>query len=101
MRVRIEPSALTDLIEAYEFYQRSEEPVGDYFLASLFSDIESLADLGGIHRKEYRNAHRSLSRNFPFAIYYIVAGDEVVVRAVLDCRRHPSWIRNRLKNETR
>ncbi len=97
MRVRIEPSALNDLVEAYEFYEQNEQAVGDYFLASLFSDIESLGIFGGIHRKEYRNLHRALSRNFPFAIYYTFANDEVVVRAVLDCRKNPSWIRSRMR----
>jgi plasmid stabilization system protein ParE len=97
MRVRIEPSALTDLVEAYEFYEQSEQALGEYFLTSLFSDIESLGIFGGIHRREYRNLHRCLARTFPFAIYYTVAGDEVVIRAVLDCRRNPSWIRGRIK----
>ena len=55
MRVRIEPSALTDLVEAYEFYEQSEQALGEYFLTSLFSDIESLGIFGGIHRREYRS----------------------------------------------
>ncbi len=98
MRVRIEAAARNDLIDGYCFYERSEQGVGDYFLAMLYSDIESLRILGGIHSKEYKNLHRALSRKFPFAIYYTVDNDEVVVRAVLDCRRRPSWIRERMKN---
>jgi len=98
MKLRIEAAARDDLIEGYHFYEDREEGVGDYFLATLYSDIESLKTLGGIYRKEYKNLYRALSRKFPFAIYYTVANEEVVVRAVLDCRRDPSWIRKRIKN---
>ncbi len=96
MKVRIEAPARNDLVQGYEFYEESEEGLGEYFLASLYADIESLRIFGGIHRKEYSSLHRALSRKFPFAIYYAVEMGEVVVKAVLDCRRDPSWIRKRL-----
>jgi hypothetical protein len=38
-----------------------------------------------------------LARRFPFAVYYRVESDGVVVYAVLDCRRDPAWTRERLK----
>lgn len=97
MKVRIEAPARNDLVQGYEFYEESEEGLGEYFLATLYSDIESLRIFGGTHRKEYKFLHRALSSKFPFAIYYGVQKDEVVVKAVLDCRRHPSWIRTRIK----
>jgi len=31
------------------------------------------------------------------AVYYTKAADEVVVYAVVDCRRNPAWIRRRLR----
>jgi len=40
--------------------------------------------------------YRSLSRRFPFAIYYKVNGSVVQIYAVLDCRRDPVWIERRL-----
>ena len=45
------------------------------------------------------NVHRSLSKRFPFAIYYHVEADVVRVRAILDCRRNPSWIRRRVRGQ--
>ncbi len=98
MRVFIEAAARNDLIDGYHFYEQSERGVGDYFLSTLYSEIESLRIFAGIHRKEYKELYRALSRKFPFSIYYTLETDEVVVRAVLDCRRNPSWIRERIKN---
>ena len=76
----------------------AKKALGNIFLACLYSDVESLRIFGGIHRKVYKNLQRALSKRFPFAIYYTVGNDAIIVRAILDCRRNPSWVRSRLKN---
>jgi hypothetical protein len=98
MRLQVLDAARDDLVAGYNFYEAQEQGVGDHFLACLFSDVESLRIFGGIHRRVYKNLQRSLSKRFPFAIYYTVANDAVIVHAILDCRRNPSWIRTRLSN---
>ena len=95
MKIEILDEAQQDLIEGFQFYETRETGVGSYFLDCLFSDIDSLLLFAGIHRVVY-GYHRSLSKRFPFAIYYDVIGDLIRVHAILDCRRNPSWIRKRL-----
>ena len=98
MRVRILASAIQDLSDGKEFYDRQELGVGDYFQDCLFSDIDSLVLYGGIHRKVF-GYHRLLSRRFPYAIYYRVeSGEVIVVYRVLDCRRDPRRIRRSLQH---
>lgn len=96
MKLEILEAAREDLIEGFHFYERSEQGIGEYYLTCLYSDIESLRIFGGIHRRVHKNLYRSLSKRFPFAIYYTVENEIILVRAVLDCRRNPSWIRVRL-----
>lgn len=91
----ISSDAEDDLIEGYWFYERQSIGLGDYFRSCLISDIESLAYYGGVHEIVF-NYHRSLSKRFPFTIYYRVDGDTGTVVAVLDARRSPQWIRWRL-----
>ena len=98
MKLELLDLAQGDLIEGYHFYESQEAGLGTYFLDTLYSDIDSLQILGGIHRKAYKNLHRALSKRFPFAIYYTVESATVCVRAVVDCRRNPSWIRQYLGN---
>jgi len=95
MRIRILSAAETDLEEGYRFYESQSPGLGSYFLDSLYSDIDSLEYFGGIHQVVF-GYHRQLSKRFPFGVYYRVIDDMVVVFAVLDCRRNPSWIRGRL-----
>jgi len=95
MRIRILSIAEEDLEEGYRFYESQSPGLGSYFLGSLYSDIDSLAYFGGIHQIVF-GYHRQLSKRFPFAVYYRIIDDVVVVFAVLDSRRNPSWIRERL-----
>jgi len=88
--VRVLTSALNDLARVRTFYDAQGEGLGDYFLDSVFADIDSLALYGGIHRRIF-GFHRLLARRFPFAIYYKVDDDGLaIVYRVLDCRQNPA-----------
>lgn len=89
MKLRILPSAKHDLEHGRDFYDRQEGGLGDYFLDSLFSDIDSLQLYAGVHAKVF-DCHRLLAKRFPFAVYYKVDGDICIVWRVLDCRQNPA-----------
>lgn len=97
MPVRIARSAETDLLEGYAFYEEQQPGIGEYFLDSLFADIDALVLFAGIHPKPDGRLHRTLAKRFPFAIYYAVQDDIATVVAVLDCRQNPVSITERLK----
>jgi plasmid stabilization system protein ParE len=95
MIIRVLDEAERDLIDGYRFYEMQDQGLGDYFLDSLFSDIDSLHLYAGIHPIHF-GWHRLLSKRFPFAIYYRLEQTVIQVWAVLDCRQDPSKIRDRL-----
>ena len=95
MRIQLLDEAEKDLVDGFAFYEGNSEGLGDYFLDSLFADIESLRIYFGIHPLHF-GCHRLLAKRFPFAIYYRVANDVIRVYAILDCRRDPAWVRERL-----
>lgn len=95
MRVQVLDEATADLADGFRFYERQAGGLGEYFLDSLWSDILSLRIYGGVHAI-YNGYHRLLSKRFPYAVYYRIEGGIARVRAVLDCRRNPKWISERL-----
>jgi plasmid stabilization system protein ParE len=95
MKVEILDEAQEDLLDGCRFYECQSAGLGNYFLDSLFSDIDSLQIYAGIHSVHF-GYYRLLSKRFPFAIYYRVVRKTVRVYAVLDCRRDPAWICDRL-----
>lgn len=92
-KVQIAPSAEGDLLNGYAFYELQDPGVGDYFLQSLASDIESLGLYAGIHPKSHLGLYRTASKRFPFSIYYQFDGKLATVAAVLDARRDPKTLR--------
>ena len=96
MKIEILDEAQQDPIEGFHFYEKRESGLGSYFLDCLFSDIDSLILYAGIHRIVF-GYYRLLSKRFSFAIYYSVEHDVARVHAVLDCRRNPTLIRRRLR----
>ncbi len=97
VRIVLLRSAVDDLIRGREFYETQDEGLGDYFEEALAADIESLRLFAGIHALVH-GYHRMLSARFPYAVYYEVVEKTIRVRAVLDCRRDPQWIRSRLRH---
>jgi hypothetical protein len=94
--IRIAEEALDDLDEGFWFYESQEAGLGDYFASCLRGDISGLQISAGIHRMQYRDYRRLLSRVFPYAVYYTWSDGVAVVWAVVDCRRNPEWIRGHL-----
>jgi plasmid stabilization system protein ParE len=97
VKIVIQSSALADLAEGFDFYEGNEPGQGGYFLDSLFSDIDSLQLYAGIHPIHFGKYHRLLSKRFPCGIYYRVEENTILIRAVLDLRRAPEWVKRRLQ----
>ena len=49
MKIVIQSSALADLADGFDFYERNEPGLGSYFLDSLYADIDLLKFYAGIH----------------------------------------------------
>jgi len=96
VKIEILAEAQQDLLDGYHFYERQGAGLGEYFLESLFSDIDSLQIYAGVHASHW-GYYRLLAKRFPYAVYYRVAGTTIRIQAVLDCRRNPVWLRDRLR----
>lgn len=95
MQIEILDQAERDLVAGYRFYETQSTGLGEYFLDTLYSEIDSLLFFAGRHRI-ISGYHRLLSRTFPYAVYYRVRGSTVRIWAVVDCRRNPEWVRKKL-----
>ena len=96
MKIEVLTDAKEDLFSGYLFYELQETGIGDYFLDSISSDIDSLLIHHGYHR-QFFGFHRLIAKTFPFSIYYRVVGETIFVDAVIDQRRDPESIRKHLE----
>jgi hypothetical protein len=99
MKVEILPEAKFDLNEAYWFYERLNEGLGEYFLSSVESDILGLRFFRG-HHMQVGRYFRLVADKFPFSIFYTLQEDAIQVHAVIDQRRDPAWIEDQLETRS-
>lgn len=95
MDIRLLDGAKEDLRNGWFFYERQAPGLGDRFLDAIEADVRQLPAYAGIHL-QVDGFHRMLVKRFPFALYYLIEEGSIDIYAVLDCRRDPSWIRDRL-----
>jgi hypothetical protein len=60
MRITVLDEAEQDLVDGYRFYEANGAGLGDYFLDSVFSDIDSLQVYAGVHAR-HCGFHRLLA----------------------------------------
>lgn len=98
MTINVLDSAEEDILHAMYFYEHQSNGLGNYYLDSIMSDIESLYIYAGIHMKIW-GYYRLLSKRFPYSIYYKVVDETIFVYAILDNRREPRLTQKRLESK--
>lgn len=95
MPIRLLDGAKEDLRNGWFFYERQAPGLGDGFLDAVEADVRQLPAYAGIHL-QVDGFHRMLIRRFPYALYYLIEEGSIDIYAILDCRRDPTWIREKL-----
>ena len=93
-RLVAEPRVDLDVAAAYQWYQNEEPGLGLAFLDQLLATYDRIAT-GPLQYQDLRSGiRRALLRRFPYAVYFAVEGDFVVVLAILHVSRDPAeWQR--------
>jgi len=84
-----------DIYLSEAFYEEQSQNLGTYFYNSIISDLDTLKFYAGIHAK-YFGFYRMLTKRFPYAIYYEIKDEIVIVHAVLHTRKDFKAIKDRL-----
>ena len=97
MAVRIEftPEASEDVAEAFSWYEGQRAGLGREFEEYVDRAVAIIRSMPLAGTPVHRMLRRSLVARFPFALYYAVEDEVVVVRAVLHHRRDPRTWRRR------
>lgn len=89
-RLVAEPAADQDVEAAFEWYQSEREGLGLEFLDELRAAYGRVSE-GPLKYREIRSGiRRALLRRFPYAVYFSVEPDTVVILAVLHAHRDPA-----------
>ena len=95
-RLISEPPADVDVEAAFEWYENERQGLGLEFLDELRAAYNRIADSPLKYQELRGGIRRALLRRFPYAVYFAIEGDVVIVVAVLHASRDPAqWQRLR------
>jgi hypothetical protein len=90
MRYSFHPHAVAELNEAIDYYEELQSGLGLEFAKEIFSSIHRII--------EYPTAWSTLSKNtrrFPYGIIYHILDNEILIIAVMQLNRKPSYWKTR------
>jgi plasmid stabilization system protein ParE len=88
-RVRLRPGAERDLREARNWYGEQAPGLGEEFLRAVDAALSALPRHPERHPTVHGDIRRALLRKFPYAVFYLVEENRIVVLACLHVRRDP------------
>ncbi|HEX7406103.1 MAG TPA: type II toxin-antitoxin system RelE/ParE family toxin [Candidatus Binatia bacterium] len=95
-RLISEPRADLDVEAAFEWYEKERPGLGLEFLDELRAAYNRIVDNPFKYQHLRSGVRRALLRRFPYAVYFAIEDDVVVVVAALDASRDPAeWQRRR------
>lgn len=96
-RLRITTAAKEDLDIIYDRYERQRSGLGAKFTQRFHVCVERILQSPEMHELVLGNYRRTMLRKFPYAVFYELVNDEVIIHAVLHTARDSSAWQSRLE----
>lgn len=90
--LKIREEASIEIVEAYKWYEDKKIGLGEDFLKELDKAFKMLKKKPEIFQRKYRSFRSVRLGGFPFAVFYEIEVNAVVVYSVFHSSREPlSW----------
>jgi plasmid stabilization system protein ParE len=84
-----------DIIEARTWYELRGRDLGTAFMRALDACLAAIERSPESFPKVHNDARRALLRRYPYAIFYYLLKDEIVILACAHTSRRPEYWQNR------
>ena len=93
-RLEAIPAVELDIEAAFDWYERESSGLGVEFVNQLRAAYERILDHPSGYQELRSGIRRAFTRQFPYAIYFSIEGEAIIVLAVLHAARDPAeWQR--------
>ena len=92
----VEPAAEEDILLAYRWYEERLVGLGLAFLESLDFTFSNILAHPYIYTEAIPGVRRSVTRAFPYLVFYACELNSVHILAVIHAAQNPSYIATRL-----
>jgi hypothetical protein len=99
--IRFLPEVEEDLFAGFSWYEDKARGLGEEFLRIFYASSNYLTRNALIYKKVYGDFCRLLLRRFPYAIYFLIDNNEVIILGLFHCARDPRTIKNKLSTRSK
>jgi plasmid stabilization system protein ParE len=96
--LRFLPQVETDVQNGRSWYEKKAPGLGEEFLRVVYTCSQELSRNPAMYPRVHGEFRRRLLRRFPYAIYFRVEADHVIVFGLFHCARDPRRLRRELGN---
>lgn len=96
--LRFLPEIEDDLIVGYRWYETKSIGLGEEFLRMFYAYAGEISHNPLLYPKVYGEFRRKLIGRFPYAIYFRIEDNQIIVFGLFHCARDPRAIKRKLKN---
>ena len=94
--LRFLPEVEEDIIGGYVWYEAKSPGLGEDFLRMFYAGASEIQWNPFLYPKVYNEFRRRLLRRFPYAIYFMIEDEYIIVFGFFHCARNPSTIKMKL-----
>lgn len=87
--LRFQPEVESDVRHGRTWYEEKSTGLGEDFLRVFYARSQELTRNPLAYPKIHRDFRRRLLRRFPYAIYFRIEGETIVIFGVFHCARDP------------
>lgn len=96
--LRFLPEVEDDAVLAYHWYEGKVPGLGEEFLRTFYAGAVEIARNPLLYPPLHRQFRRRLLRRFPYALYFTVEDQEIVVLGLFHCARDPKGVQSVLQH---
>lgn len=96
--LRFLPEVEDDAIGGFSWYETKSPGLGEEFLRMFYASTCEIPRNPFLYRKAYKEFRRCLLRRFPYAIYFTINNDRVIVAGLFHCARDPHGVGSSLQD---
>ena len=97
MKVRFISAVNIELDEAIKYYDYQLPGLGFRFFQEISSAVERIKIIPHGWSKINGNTRRCIIKGFPYALFYVLEKEEILVTAVANLHRNPEHYKDRIK----
>jgi len=94
-RLVFRPQAESEILEARNWYEERRQGLGEAFATAVDVTVAGILEHPLAYPRIYGETRRAIMRRFPYAVYFRVLPEEIVVLAVTHGRCHARHWRTR------